>query len=219
MRLIPALLALPVLLIPIMALSAAERRNWNDDLDWQRIDDVRLGYWVMPLKAAIDTTANGAQGYHKDGQLQSGSRVSAQWALPVSDLSHEGGGLLAIELSSTTYHQDQTISDPEITLKAYALTLHPGFAWALTDSVHLEVDPFLGYGASSVSSGNGRGTFWEYGLRAASYWTINRHVQLGVDLRYLGTYARQNFTYGASSEDLIVKTKGASVGVQAGYRF
>ena len=58
MRLIPALLALPALLMPIMALSAAERRNWNDDSDWQRIDDVRLGYWVMPLKAAIDTTAN-----------------------------------------------------------------------------------------------------------------------------------------------------------------
>ena len=219
MRLISALIALPALFVPLLSLSAADRRNWNDDSDWQRIDDLRLGYWTMPLTSSIDTQANNVQGYHKDGQLQSGSRVSLQWALPVSDLSSDGGGVLALEVSSTSYHQDQTLVDPEITLTAYALTLHPGFAWALTDSVHLEVDPFLGYGASSVSSGSGQGTFWEYGMRLATYWTIARHFQIGIDLRYLGTYARQNFTYGASSEDVVIKTKGASIGAQIGYRF
>lgn len=222
MRLITALFALPALLAPFMTFTSANAVDYDrfsDDAGWRKPNDLRLGYWLMPLTSSIDTTANNVPGYHKDGQLQSGSRLSLQWVLPVSEISDEGGGLLSLELSSTSYHQDQTLNDPEITLKSYALTLHPDLAWALSHEVHLEFGPFLGYGTSSVSAGSGHGTSWEYGMRLASYWTIARHIQIGADARYLGTYARQNFTYGASSEDVVIKTKGASAGVQVGYRF
>lgn len=213
MRLIPTLLALPMLIIPCLSLHA------DDDSHWLEPNDLRVGYWLMPLKANIDTQTNGAQGYHKDGQFQAGGRFSLQWVLPISELSQEGGGLLSLEVSSTLYHQDQTVNDPEISLKTYVLTLHPDLAWQLGNAVHIEIGPFLGYGMSSVSSGSGHGTTWEYGARLATYWTLMHHFQIGLDLRYLGMYARQNFTYGASSEDLVIKTSGASGGVQLGWRF
>ena len=201
--------------------SPLEHLNAEDEeiFGWQHLNDLRVGYSTMPLKASIETKANNVQGYEKDGQLQSGARFSLMWVLPLSELSDEGGGLLALEASSTTYHQDQTLNDPEITLKAYALTIHPDLAWALTSQLHLVLGPFAGIGLSSITEGSGQGTYFEYGGRIALYWTIRRHFQIGLDGRYQGTYARQNFTYGASSEDVEIRTSGASGGAQLGYRF
>jgi hypothetical protein len=215
MRPLIAALFLPALCAPLAHLIAEE----DDLFGWQHLNDLRVGYSTMPLQATIDTKANNAQGYSKDGQLQSGARFSVMWVLPLSELSNEGGGLLALEASSITYHQDQTLTDPEITLNAYALTIHPDLAWALTQQLHLELGPFVGIGLSSISEGSGQGTFFEFGGRLAFYWTIRHHFQIGIDARYLGTYARQNFTYGASSEDVEIRTRGASGGLQLGYRF
>jgi hypothetical protein len=215
MRHLITVLFFPVLFASCVPLGAEDN---EDVFGFQHLNDVRVGMWSMPLQATIDTKANNVAGYHKDGQLQSGRRLSLQWVLPVSELSNEGGGLLALEVSSTNYHQDQTLNDPEITLNAYALTIHPDLAWALTSQLHLECGPFGGFGISSISDG-GQGTYWEFGARLAFYWTIRRHFQIGADARYLGTYSRQNFTYGASSEDVVIRTHGASGGVQLGYRF
>lgn len=215
MRHLIAALFLPALCVPLAHLSAEDEEIFG----WQHVNDLRVGYSTMPLKASIDTKANNVQGYEKDGQLQSGARFSLMWVLPLSELSDEGGGLLALEASSTTYHQDQTLNDPEITLKAYALTIHPDLAWALTSQLHMELGPFAGIGLSSITEGSGQGTYFEYGGRFALYWTIRHHFQVGIDARYLGTYARQNFTYGASSEDVEIRTSGVSAGVQLGYRF
>lgn len=214
MRSLIAALFLPTCCAPLAHLSAED-----DPFGWQRLNDLRIGYSTMPLKATIDTKANNVQGYEKDGQLQSGSRFSLMWVLPISELSPEGGGLFALEASSTTYHQDQTLDDPEITLKAHTLTFHPDLAWAITSQLHMELGPFAGIGLSSISEGSGQGTYFEYGGRLAFYWTIRQHFQIGIDARYLGTYARQNFTYGASSEDVEIRTQGASGGLQLGYRF
>ena len=215
MRALFAVLCLPALCIPLAHLRAEDEEIFG----WQHLNDLRVGYSTMPLKTSIDTKANNVQGYEKDGQFQSGTRFSLMWVLPISELSDDGGGLLALEASSTTYQQDQTLNDPEITLKAYALTFHPDLAWAITSQLHLELGPFAGIGLSSITEGIGQGTYFEYGGRLALYWTIRKHFQVGIDARYLGTYARQNFSYGASSEDVEIRTSGASGGVQLGYRF
>ena len=183
-------------------------------------NDLRLGLGLLPLATTITTRTNAATGYAKDGFFASAQRLALQWMLPVAELSQDGGGIFGVELSSNTYHQPQSTSDPEITYKAFAVTLHPGFAWLLTRrTLHLEVGPFLGYGMSSVSSGSGRGDYWEYGMRLGLYYTIARHFQIGVDGCYMGTYGRQDFTYGAAREDIVIKTQGFSGGIHAGYRF
>ncbi len=183
------------------------------------VDDLRIGYWFMPLATNIDTRLNGATSYQKHGHLQSGSRTSLQWALPFTDLRNDGDGLLALELSNIRYHQDQSTTDPLIDLNAYALTLHVDLAWPIAGGGHMELGPFLGYGVSSVSAQHWNGLFCEFGGRLGAYWTFARHLQVGLDLRYLGTYARQDFAVGAASEEVVIKTKGGSAGVQFGYRF
>jgi hypothetical protein len=183
------------------------------------VDDVRLGYGLLPLSARISTDAGQKAGYVRHGDLSSGVRMSALWMLPVGTIDDDGDGMLGLELSRNAYHQDQTAADPLIDYRSYALTLHADIGWRMGRFLHAEIGPFAGAGISSMNPGPDYGPYWEYGGRIACYVTIAHHLQFGIDARYEGTYGRQSFPYGTMQERVVIKTSGPSGMAQVGYRF
>jgi hypothetical protein len=183
------------------------------------LNDVRLGFGLLPISSNAETQTNGQTTYRKRGQFDSTGRTSVQWMLPLSELDNDGGWIWGIELSRNRYNQDPSVSQPELDVINYAITAHFGLGWVLAPHFHFEVNPLFGLGLSQMNNGTGYGRYSEWGGRFGIYWTSITRWQVGVSYAYLWTHAEQSQTTGGVNQDTTVKTDGATLSVQLGYRF
>ncbi len=183
------------------------------------LNDVRLGFGLLPISSNTETQTNGVTTFRKRGQFDLTGRTSVQWMLPLSELDNDGGWIWGLELSRNRYIQDASVSQPQLDVVSYAITAHFGLGWVLAPHFHLEVNPLFGLGVTQMNSGTGLGRYSEYGGRFGIYWTSESRWQLGVSYAYLWTRAEQSQTTGGVNQDTLVRTDGATVSVQLGYRF
>lgn len=193
--------------------------------DPHHVNDWRLGYSMLPAGADIsimDSTdgANPAN-YERETNWDLTGRTGVMWMTPWSEMAEEGAFILGLELSTNHCVIESGGSAPEIDLRTYQLTLHPGLGWLLDENFHIEVNPYFGVGHAQFEqdlAGDGTGLYWEVGFRAAGYYTWSNGVQLGLQLGYLYASSDGEMKGGGSTYDTTMDINGLTMGIQLGYR-
>lgn len=194
--------------------------------DPHHINDWRLGYSMLPAGADISiidssNDANPAN-YERETNWDLTGRTGLMWMTPWSGMSEDGDFIVGLELSTNHLVIESSGSSPEIDLRSYQLTLHPGLGWLLDDEFHIELNPYFGIGYAQFEqelAGDGTGLYWEVGFRAAGYYTWSNGVQLGLQIGYL--YASSDGEIDGSAGttyDTTIDLNGLTVGLQLGYR-
>jgi hypothetical protein len=222
--------------LAVLLLSAASGANAveEDDEDFNSIarkekdphhvNDLRLGYSMLPAGADVsildDDGANPAN-YDRSTNWDKTGRLGLMWMTPWSGVSEDGDFILGLELSTNHCVIESSTTSPEIDLRSYQLTLHPGLAWLLDDNFHVELNPYLGIGHAQFEqdiAGDGSALYWEVGFRAAGYYTWRNGVQLGLQLGYMYGYTEGDIEGGVSTYETEMSINGLTVGLQLGYR-
>ena len=191
--------------------------------DPHHMNDWRFCYGMLPASANIsimDNDVTNPANYKRDTNWDKTGRTGVMWMTPWSGLAEDGDFILGLEFSTNHCRIDQSISSPEIDMRSYQLTIHPGLAWLLDTNFHLELNPLAGIGQSQVkqsAAGSGNTLYWEVGLRAAAFYTWSNGFQLGMQTGYL---------YGKTTGDISgngtfatdIELQGVFLGLQVGYR-
>ena len=193
--------------------------------DPYRVNDWRLGYSMLPAGADIsimdqESNANPAN-YERETNWDLTGRVSVMWMTPWSGISEDGDFILGLELSTNHCVIESSAVSPEIDLRSYQLTLHPGLAWLLDDEFHVELNPYFGIGHAEFEqseAGDGTGLYWEVGFRLAGYYTWSNNIQLGLQLGYLYASSDGEMEGATATYDSELIINGMTVGIQLGYR-
>jgi hypothetical protein len=192
--------------------------------DPYRVNDWRLGYSMLPAGADIsimdsDSNAN-PNNYERETSWDLTGRTGLMWMTPWSGVSEDGDFILGLELSTNHCVIESSATSPEIDLRSYQVTLHPGLAWLLDDEFHIELNPYFGIGHAEFEqslAGDGTGLYWEVGFRAAAYYTWSNNVQLGLQIGYLYATSEGEIE-GTDTYDTEIDINGLTVGIQIGYR-
>ncbi|MBA3699306.1 MAG: hypothetical protein H0W78_10675 [Planctomycetes bacterium] len=192
--------------------------------DPYRVNDWRLGYSMLPAGAdisVIDSSGNAnPANYERETNWDLTGRTGLMWMTPLSGVSEDGDFILGLELSTNHCVIESSATSPEIDLRSYQLTIHPGLAWLLDDQFHIELNPYFGLGHAEFeqsAAGDGTGLYWEVGFRAAGYYTWSNGVQLGLQIGYLYASSEGEIE-GSATYDTEIIINGLTVGIQLGYR-
>jgi hypothetical protein len=113
----------------------------------------------------------------------------------------------------------------------YGVQINAGAAFKVNKEIHIELTPFVGIGrakttvvgANDGSDASASGTFFDYGITLAGFYTFNDHWQGGLDIGYEGYKAKSspsiNFGAGSTTVDVTAKGSGLIAGLSLGYRF
>jgi hypothetical protein len=187
------------------------------------INDLRLEYGVLPVKANISNRTQNGQfaitEIQKTTTFDSTGRTSLYWMTPWSEIDTDGGFLFGLELSTNHYILKADGVNPHISYRANALTLHPGIGWDLADRLTLEITPMLGAGFARTSFGSGTGLYWEIGIQGSLIYTFMNRIQIGLNLQALETRDRQSVPGDGTNFDVRIRTDGVGGGLTIGYRF
>lgn len=192
--------------------------------DPHHVNDWRLGYSMLPAGADIsimDSNNANPANYERETNWDLTGRTGVMWMTPWSGVSEDGDFILGLELSTNHCVIESSSTSPEIDLRSYQLTVHPGLAWLLDDEFHVELNPYLGVGHAEFEqslAGDGTGLYWEVGFRAAAYYTWSNGVQLGLQVGYLFARAEGDLEGGGNTYDTEININGLTVGLQLGYR-
>jgi hypothetical protein len=218
----------------LLLLGALEVQAVEDDEDFNAImsrekdpyavNDWRLGYTMLPAGAKVSiidgSDATNPANYERETNWDLTGRTSLMWMTPWSGVSENGDFILGIELGTNHCVIESSPSSPEIDLRTYQVTLHPGLAWLLDREFHIEINPFVSVGHAQFEqnlAGDGSGLYWEAGLRAAAYYTWSNGYQLGMQIGYL--FGKAEGELGESPTfDGEFEIQGMTVGIQLGYR-
>ncbi len=192
--------------------------------DPHHINDWRFSYSMLPASANIsmmDNSGNPNQAnYRRETNWDLTGRTGVMWMTPWSGLSEDGDFILGLELSTNHCVIEESASSPEIDVRSYQVTVHPGLAWLLDTGFHIEINPYVGVGHSQFEqsvAGDGSGLYWEVGLRAAAYYTWRSGFQLGMQLGYM--YGKTDGEIdGSGTFDTEIEIQGMTLGIQLGYR-
>ena len=118
--------------------------------DPHHVNDWRLGYSMLPAGADISIMDSGNNAnpanYERETNWDLTGRTGLMWMTPWSGMSEDGDFILGLELSTNHCVIESSASSPEIDMRSYQLTLHPGLGWLLDDNFHVEINPYLGVG-------------------------------------------------------------------------
>lgn len=222
---------LAVLLLSVAGVAAAvdDDEDFNSiarkEKDPHHVNDLRLGYSMLPAGADVsvmDTDNDGnPANYDRSTNWDLTGRTGLMWMTPWSGVSEDGDFILGLELSTNHCVIESSSSSPEIDLRSYQLTIHPGLAWLLDENFHVELNPYLGVGQAQFEhnlAGDGSALYWEIGFRAAGYYTWSNGVQLGFQLGYMYAYTEGDIEGGGSTYETEMAINGLTVGLQLGYR-
>lgn len=175
------------------------------------INDLRLNAGFLPEH----TTANG-NGYNWDHNY----RLGLLGMRAPKALGEAGGLIYGGEVSFNT--GSKAVPGNETSATTLMFDGMVGWAYRLDayPAIHFEGTPFLGIGMGRYSDDIGGSTTeftYEYGLRAAAYYTFENMWQAGLDLRYMQTIAEPQFGGGIGGVDL--KTTGLAILASGGKRF
>lgn len=192
--------------------------------DPHHVNDLRLGYTMLPAGAEVsimdrDDDANPAN-YDRKTNWDLTGRTGLMWMTPWSGVSEDGDFILGLEISTNHCVIESSSNSPEIDLRSYQLTIHPGLAWLLDDNFHVELNPYLGIGHAQFEqnlAGDGSALYWELGFRAAGYYTWSNGFQLGFQVGYLYGYTEGDIE-GDSTYETEMALNGLTVGLQLGFR-
>jgi hypothetical protein len=222
-------------LVSLLLAAVATTQAAEDDEDFNsiarkerdpyRVNDWRLGYSMLPAGADIsimdsDSNANPAN-YDRETNWDLTGRTGLMWMTPWSGVSENGDFILGLELSTNHCVIETSTASPEIDLRSYQLTIHPGLAWLLDDQFHIELNPYLGIGHAQFEqslAGDGTGIYWELGFRAAAYYTWQNGVQLGLQVGYLYGSSDGEIKGANDTFDTEIIINGLTMGIQLGYR-
>jgi len=175
------------------------------------ISDARLRAGFLPYHA----TANG-NGFNWDHNLS----IGLLYVQAPRPLTNAGGFIWGGEGS----FNDGSRSDNGQHTSYYGgmADIMAGWAYRLPTipNLHFEGTPFIGIGVDHYNSDqNGQPTSfaYEYGVRAAGYWTFATLWQAGLDLRLMENRAHPQFDGPAGGTN--VTTKGLAVLFTGGKRF
>ncbi len=192
--------------------------------DPHHINDWRLGYSMLPANANISILDKGNDSnpanYKRDTNWDKTGRTGLMWMTPLSGLSEDGDFILGLELSTNHCVIDTSINSPEIDMRSYQLTVHPGMAWLLDEQFHIELNPYVGVGQAQFKqslAGDGSALYWELGFRAAAYYTWRNGIQLGLQTGYMYGKTSGEMS-GNGTFDTDIEIQGVTLGIQIGYR-
>jgi hypothetical protein len=187
------------------------------------LNDWRFGYGLLPNRAKISIlTKDGSFDpniYDKETNWDKTGRTGLTWMTPWSDLSEDGGFLLAFELMTNHYVIESSDTNPEISYRSVALAVHPGLGWELGDQTHLEISPFAGLGFSTLNVGTGHGLYFEFGLRAGVFYTCANRWQFGLNAAYMYAHSKEDFTANDKKFEATISSSGPAAAISIGYRF
>jgi hypothetical protein len=164
-------------------------------------------------------------------------RISAQWMSsfhPLTAGDAGGGPIYGLDLGYDRGEEGSRDQGVESRSNGFVLDVLPGWGWAATDRLHVELNGLFGVGwivndlyvsFPGIVEGDDRdkAAYIEYGVRAAAYYTCGAGWQAGVDVRY--TWARVENEWDIEDAGNTVhaettsKLSGLSAGVGIGYRF
>ena len=175
------------------------------------INDLRLRVGFLP-----DHVDAGGHGGNWDNNFSIG--VLAMRA--PHPLTQAGGLIWGCEGSINTASRDQ--SGDRTSYVGFMTDIMVGYAYRLPQlpNLHFEGTPFLGIGVDHFqddAGGSPTAFTYEYGLRAAGYWTFPNLWQAGLDLRLMETKAHPDF--GGPVGSVTVTTDGVAVLFTGGRRF
>lgn len=202
---------------------AAAQFDDEEDVDWgdlpqtMKINDLRVGFALLPAYAQVTTQTNGQTSYQRESSFETGGRTSLMWMMPVGELDEDGGFVGGLELSRNRSKMTGSLYQPDIDLKVWALGAHVGIGWMVSNHTHLETTLYASYGTSSFTSGK-YGTYWDYGARAGLFYTFRAGVQVGVHVSYIETHAQQVYTESSTTYDIDVQNRGGYGGIMIGWR-
>lgn len=193
--------------------------------DPHHVNDLRLGYSMLPAGADVsimdqDDDGNPAN-YDRSTNWDKTGRLGLMWMTPWSGVSEDGDFIFGVEVSTNHCLIENSSSSPEIDLRSYQLTLHPGLSWLLDDNFHVELNPYVGIGHAQFEqslAGDGSALYWEVGFRAAGYYTWDNGVQLGLQLGYMYGMTEGEMEGGSATYDTDITISGLTIGLQLGYR-
>ena len=176
------------------------------------INDLRLTAGFLPKNNDIDGTGNNWS--HNYRLALTGMRAPS----PLEDV---GGFIYGGEVAIDTAKKNTSfanVSDTRLMVDVMA-----GWAYRLGNmpQIHFEGTPLFGIGFERYHSsigGNSTVFGYEYGLRAAGYYTFENRWQAGLDLRYLVNHSEPDFG-SAGGGSVKFETKGLAVLFSAGKRF
>ncbi len=210
----------------ILAVDSADDEGFSTisrrEHDPYRVNDLRFGYSMLPAGAKISvidrSNSTNAANYSKDTNWDLTGRTGLTWMTPWSGLHEDGDFLVGLEVSTNHLVIERSNNSPEIDFRSYQLTLHPAAGWLIDDHLHLELNPYASWGISQYrqsAAGSGKDWFWEFGFRAAGYYTWRSGLQLGLQMSYHYGKTRGEID---PSYDVKFEMQGVMLGLQLGLR-
>lgn len=177
---------------------------------------------VRDLRVSVDelhhtfapTFSTRSDATHHDAQVASDLGLFERWdnawgftASTTNALLDEQGGVVWRAAVSARYwsrhvngrdvNKTDSLTDPNAFVLTAGLRAHYGYAWALSEELHIEVLPYLGLGITQLSfplwseelpdhtvsywtQPTGSGWYWEGGLRCEFQATLPSRWQLGI---------------------------------------
>jgi hypothetical protein len=215
--------------IGTLAATCADRIDDDDfntlarqEHDPYRVNDIRLGYTMLPAGAKVSvidrTDGTNPANYSKDTNWDLTGRTGVMWMTPWSGLHEDGDFILGFEVSTNHLVIEQNPNSPEIDIRTYQFTLHPGVGWVIDEHLHIELNPYVSGGISEYEqnfAGSGSDIYYEFGMRAAGYYTWENGFQLGLQLAYHYGKTRGEID---PNYDVKFEIQGITVGLQLGFR-
>jgi hypothetical protein len=179
--------------------------------DLYDINDLRLTAGFLPKGNEIDGTGfNWSHDY----------RLALDGMRAPNRLEDIGGFIYGGEVALDTASKNTPGNDFSVT--RFMVDIMAGWAYRLNNmpNVHFEGTPFFGIGFEKYHSdvgGSPTAFGYEYGLRAAGYYTFENRWQAGLDLRYFVNHSEPDF--GGSIGSVKFETSGLAVLFSGGKRF
>ena len=225
-------LSLPRSLNVTLLASLAGLAMAADEAVW----DIRLGAELIPglrTSTAVgggtdDTTPKEGGGLTLGGQYVSFLTPTWGWVA--------GGRLFA---GSSRGSVTESATGRDLKESHYGWGVNGGIAYRITPQVHVELTPCAGIGRDRVTvvggllangdqDASGTGTYADYGVTAAAYYTVRDRYQIGVNVGFESVIEKAGITQsgplpagGTQTVSVNGDTKGHGLiaGISLGYRF
>ncbi|MBA3547797.1 MAG: hypothetical protein H0T76_15045 [Nannocystis sp.] len=212
-----------------------------------KIRELRLSGGVTPETDEPEGTdrvgaTSASISFDGDGALDYGPRGGITLYESFGSLGRYGGFMLGFGFSHSEQEGDaahqSNFSPTPITydgpIKRWVnvFDLHLGWAYALSDKLHVEVLPFVGYGSMRVQDtiafgggvsrddhGTSDGPYWEGGLTLGLYYTFANGAQLGANGGWLVSHGRASIGYSDGSLVYEIDQSGPVGNITLGFRF
>ncbi|MBA2481098.1 MAG: hypothetical protein H0V44_10570 [Planctomycetes bacterium] len=231
---------------PVAARRAArakrERAPRVEESVRMRILDIRLAVGGTPGPSRVrDDYEAGSGSSLPTGGYDYGLKKQGGGFLQVGFMSgklRDHGGLIwGVGLRSSGYRIDVEATPTidrtqDLSYSTFGPIATIGYGYAFGEHFHVEAGPYLSVGAaradwfdrdatSTYREATADGAFAQAGVRLGGYFTIVRHLVLGLGLEYGSSIAVLEADHSASSgkSKLTVRTHGLGAGLEVGFRF